>query len=256
MDPLLLTNLHSWSPNLRELDFFHGPHDQTKPGLRHQFSKLQDVVLRNVSTHDVKEFLRWNPQLKGIKCDNTGKSLFRLVAKHVPTIERLDIQGKQAIFPKNMKYLNKLRSLESLSIWTRAKKKLPAFEPAIDSLEILRLSLFDFRQMGTELTRKLSGFYIYYSKITLSMANLLDVVRYGDALERFSVTTDSLRARPEPVIFDADSYVKMVNMIKSRQTEGMRMCLENYVSNIPETILAEHRNVLDLELKPKYPLFD
>lgn len=144
------------------------------------------------------------------------------------------------------------------------------------SLERLILFGFDFLQVGTKLTRlnklkrlklesivnmtvthiidilaecrQLSHLNIYSCDLELSVMNILDVLRYGEALKWFNFRGNVNGAR-ERVILDAESYLKMVRIVKSRQNAGIEIRLSlAYVNKIPRSLLAEHRNVLKFNM--------
>lgn len=125
----------AWSPELRELHFsYESERVREKDGcaqkmpfddiLQRLFPNLTSISFRqifNLKSTDLDEFLKQNPQLKYfglIDCQNVDGRIFQLIAKHVPTIETIQIDTVKNVNDTHLKYFGKLKYLNTLKLCT------------------------------------------------------------------------------------------------------------------------------------------
>lgn len=102
--------------------------------------------------------------------------------------------------------------------------------------------------------RQLSHLTLYLCEgLKLSMANFIDILQHGEALERFEFYGSPTRAE-QIIIFDADSYLKMVQIVQLRPSQriGMEFYIHSnsYVNGIPFELVALHQHELKLDIGP------
>lgn len=233
---VLLKSLPSWSPELQEL-IFHQSLDKkcSFTGLWQNLPKLEKVAfkLAEVGMYVVGSFLKSNPQIIEAvfeDCYNLNDHIIRLIAKHIPQIEKLTIENIYSNGPSNLKHLGQLRNLKSLSIASINHEPVNdihicEIDFANIPLEYLSLSVFEFTEKFDQFVSAISKLdklkYLklsqvngvnsshivamckhhshltelhitYNERLVLSVQNMLEILQIASKLEKFIYTT------PEP----------------------------------------------------------
>lgn len=155
---LFLENLPFWAPELRILSYESckgsNGEEMRFESLHRKFPKMEAMRFScadNLKNSDIEEFLKKNPQLKGLgayTCRRIDDGIFRSIVKHVPKIEEIWFMAKNLSSTNGAKNFRQLHELKSLTIGACGAQYLLSVLQEIvlgnNSLEYLKLVHFNF----------------------------------------------------------------------------------------------------------------
>lgn len=286
--PSFCERLPANSMNLRELEFKFEYYSQYSNvfvlgGLPQTFPKLETFSIVDLENRDLKAFLIKNRQLKTINLEsaNGNEDHFSLIAEHLPNIENLGMVVAKRWNMDNHSNIRKMSALKSLLLKSHRSadvngilKKMATANVPIETLELIKCP-------SNELLKLIPGFQKLKVLRLVDVENLklpdvLKMCKTLDDLTELQYRTDTTCSIPDLLTLirsvrklqklnfqkkngklsvDADMFMKIVNIVKTRGNEADSLPLEivfmgkMYSIDVTKEMMKAHKHLLTIEIK-------
>lgn len=279
---------------------FEAPSSKFFVGLHQNYAQLEKIEFENVNvkSKDIARILKSNPQLKTLlltRCQYLDDGVFPIVAKYVPQIELLELRTEHSVDPANLQHLSQMKNLKYFSLSTFGPCPVLSlaeidFASTLENLSLYNCDVFGRADQFVDRIKKLpklrhlmllnvtgltvphildichnlpdlSNLFLSNNGFTLSVDNLIQILRVADKLARLfhsqyedemdEIVMDGrtflIPSQAQKLRIDIATFKTMVDLIGKRRQKHLELNSNLYQIDVPDYLIKMHENCLKFE---------